>query len=210
MFDRRRVISHKGGYNPYGLRDQYNRSLSKEETIDFFNSIGMNDEELDLLNRYIIDNKYGSFYDNAYMLYDDRGKGLNFIEGLRAYKDAEEDYLSRNFDMTCHDEDKSWEVKVRDLKPHKGYISLTIICNGNKFHTYTGISVKELWICFPYIDKATTLSTPDDLYWNEDELYRLLRNEVEAISIAQVIKAVKGQIYDTSECFDIMKDDIVF
>lgn len=144
MFDKRKVLRHSDGNNPYGLHGRYNR------------------------------------------------------------------VLSRNFNMTCHSEDKTWEVKVRDITYYSGYISLTVICNGSEFFTYVGMAPKELWICFPYIDKATTLADPDDLYWNTDELYRLFRNEKDAISLAQVIKEIKGAIMNTGEYFDIMQDDIMF
>lgn len=69
-----------------------------------------------------------------------------------------------------------------------------IICNENYFYTYIGLSDNELWICFPYIEKSTILSTIHDIERNTNELYRVLKNKADAISIATAIMELESII----------------
>lgn len=210
MFDKRKVLRHRNGNNPYGLHDQYDQPLSRNKTIDYFNEIEINDEELISLNQYIKDDKENTFYNNPFALFEDSFTKCNYIDALRTHKDMEKEYLQRNFDFECSNGNRTWLVKVRDLKEFKGYVRLDIICNGNRFYTFAGNADGELWICFPQIDKSTTLSYPEDVFWNMGELFRLLKNEIDAISIAQSVKRIKDFINKDDDSFDIMQDDIMF
>lgn len=201
MFNKKKLLHHKKGNNPYGLHDKYGRYYSKTETIEFFNKIKMTDEELDILNEYIKENDCHSFYDNVFTVYDDCCQEMDFINGLRFFNDMTREYESRNRVFTCHSENNEWNVKITDLEEFNGYIKCNIICNGNIFYTYTGMAGDELWICFPHIDKATTLSHINDALWNTNELYRLLKNEIDALSIAYALIELK-QLIDPFDLSD--------
>lgn len=97
---------------------------------------------------------------------------------------------------TYKDTYTQWNIKISDISSFTNYIRCHIHCNENCFYTYTGLSDNELWICFPHIDKATILSTMDDVEWNTNELYRLLKNKKDAISIASTLMELEPIIYN--------------
>lgn len=210
-YNKKNILRHFNGINPYGLYDQNDHHpLSREETIKYFDEIKLSDKEPVSLNEYVKDDRENSFYNNPFMIFEDELNESSYVDALRIHKKMEPGETPRKFGFECHRGRESWMVEIRNLRKFKGYIRLDIICNGNRFYTYTGNAGGELWICFPQIDKATTLSYPEDLYWNAGELYRLLKNEIDALSIVQSIKRVKHFISQSNDGFDIMEDDGLF
>ncbi len=206
FFNKNKVLSHAHKINPYGLYDDYGYPLSRKETIDFFQKIDLTDQELDILNQYIKKSRTHSFYDNFFLVYDENGHEVDYITGLRSHQEMVKDFESKNFSFICTESNHEWNVDIKGIENFNGYIRCHIICNGNDFYTYMGLTDQELWICFPHIDKATILSTFEDTFWNTDELYRLLKNKTDAISIAFAVKKLE-HFFNT---FNILKDDILF
>ena len=65
------ILRHKINENPYGLYNSQLKPMSREETIEFFNEIDLTDEELLSLNDYILEDAGHSFFDNAYMVWNE-------------------------------------------------------------------------------------------------------------------------------------------
>lgn len=197
MFDEKKLLSHKENQNPYGLHDAYGYAFSLNQTIEYFKSIKINNNELKLLNDYILEDVNHSFYDNPYSIWDEKGYAVDFITGLRTQQNIYLEYQSQQLEFECRCDQKKWLVKITDITNFKGYIRFTVRCNGNIFYTYAGIADNELWICFPQIEKSTTLSSCSDVFWNSDELYRLLKNKKDAISISESIHRLEKQIVES-------------
>lgn len=211
MFNKKLVLKNQNETNPYGLTDDSCCPLSTKDTIIFFENLNLTDDELILLNSYIKEDPRNSFYDNVYSIWDENGHEVDFITGLRSQKDICEEYMSGNIEFSYTNDDDSWNIMIKGITKFNGYIRCSIICNGSVFYTYVGIADDELWICFPHIDKATTLSCCDDIYWNSDELYRLLKNKRDAISIAESIKRMKTIIENCShENVNNVKHNLLF
>lgn len=85
------ILKHIDNHNPYGLKMAYGSHYSLEETKTFFRAINITSEELSDLNDWVKDGN--DFYTNPWLIYNDKGSIVNFIEGSRFVKDMFEEYL---------------------------------------------------------------------------------------------------------------------
>lgn len=200
------ILKHTKHNNPYGLYNKFDEPFTRDETITLFNKLKMTDEELTQLNEYVLVKKGNTFYDNAFGLFYNSFSPMNYIEGLRCSKDMIEDYESHhNINYCCHTENEEWEAILDDIIEYECHLRLIIKGAGSQFETLIGETHDYTWICFPYINKATTLAHPTDIYWNLRELSLLLDSTKDGATITYAIK----ELYDRKLILkgDILRDD---
>lgn len=84
MFRTNLVMHHVKGRNPYGLVNEEGSPCTRNDTIEFFKSINMEEAELILLNEYIRKDRYShTFYDDYWDQVDQQGHPCNYIDGMR-------------------------------------------------------------------------------------------------------------------------------
>lgn len=195
MFDEKLVLKTKNKKNPYGLVHDYWNHFTTKETIDFFKSINVTNDELIALNEYIKEDKYHSFNDLAFPYFEYEGKPMNFIEGLRETQSLENQYrnLNNSLSFISKYESEEWCCKITNYAKYLGYICFTVTGKGSSITAYVG-RADVLWICFPDLDKGTSLSNPDDVYWNSEKLSNLFQSIPDGITVANAIKKLKNFI----------------
>lgn len=85
-----KLLNHRFGYNPYGLKKDGKYAYTREETKAFFRAIEITDEELADLNEWIREGN--EFYGNPWHIYNEGGYLANFIDATRDIKEMYEDY----------------------------------------------------------------------------------------------------------------------
>lgn len=55
---------------------------------------------------------------------------------------------------------------------------------GSYFHIVAGKQRGGYYICIPNCDVGGGLASYDDLFWNTEQLHRLLKNKVDAVTVA--------------------------
>jgi len=214
-FDTDLVLRNRKGKNPYGLIDEYGDPFTFTETIELFAEMKVTDDELIDLNDYIKEDSENTFYDNCWNMWDERGCECNFIEGMRFNKLLIEEMTTRqnNYDsrqditdysgfghtFTCRYEDSEWEGKIINVVNHSGYLEFTATGRGSSIKTYIGDSTSELWACFPAYNRGTSLSRPEDAFWNSEKLSDVLESIPDGITAANAIKALANLINATKQ-----------
>ena len=198
MFDIDDILYDPDGKNPYGLLDDSGKPLSEEDTISYFNDIDLTDGELYRLNEYILENESHTFYDNPWFYYNKNGQPANFIDCLRYENDLIDKCLSVNISFTYHIDDESLIVGIENISEFEGYVGCCIVYNNHRFYTYAGLTDNELWVCFPYLSKATALKRIDDVECNKNKLFRLFGDTKSAAVIAHAIVKLKNCIFRSS------------
>lgn len=195
MFDEKLVLKTRNKKNPYNLVHDYWNPFTTRETIEYFKSLNLTNEELIELNEYINEDKDHSFYDNVFPYFEEDGTPLNFIESLREHSYLYYQYKqlleSSSFVSTYKNDE--WICKITNFVEFAGYISFTVTGKGSSITAYAG-SADIFWICFPDLDIGTSLSNPDDIFWNTEKLSDLFQSIPDAITVANAIKILKNFI----------------
>lgn len=203
MINKQLLLKVNETLNSYGLVNSQNQNMSLEETLNFFKSIHLNECELMQLNEYVMEEKDNSFYDNPFFCYDENGRPLNFIEGLRFNQSQYKEYLEiesiRTFE--CHFEDDTWICQITEITEYRGYIKFTVIGKGSSIDAYLGNTGDEIWICFPRHYKGCTLADPNDLYWNCSELSDLFNSIPDGCTVAYAVKQLRSYLNNILEEF---------
>lgn len=53
---------------------------------------------------------------------------------------------------------------------------------------YIGKADELLWVCFPHQNLSSTLSSPDDVFWNTEKLAEVFDSIIDGVTVAQGIK----------------------
>lgn len=85
-----KILRHGEDHNPYGLSTIYGTPYTLEETKTLFRAFKVTEEELADLNEWVKEGH--SFYGNPWLISDDKGNTVNFIDGSRCVKEMYEDY----------------------------------------------------------------------------------------------------------------------
>lgn len=88
----------------------------------------------------------------------------------------------------CNDKNEEWYGIITNYRSYYTYSECEIRGRGSYIKMYVGYIGGNLWVSFPIHKKATTLSHPDDTFWNEEELIDLFGNIPDGITISQGIK----------------------
>lgn len=185
------ILRHKANRNPYGLYSpSYFKPMTRQETIDFFNEIEITDEELRLLNEYVLEDPKHTFYDNAYSVWEESGSEMNFIDGLRMREIIDED-MRKQMERISYEakyEAQSWEASITHLEFYQGYVSLIFEGRGSAIKCLIGRTRQELWICMLDWNVCTTLAHPEDILWNHEAVSSLMKSFIDGATIAYGIR----------------------
>lgn len=189
------ILRHKINENPYGLYNSQLKPMSREETIEFFNEIDLTDEELLSLNDYILEDAGHSFFDNAYMVWNECGEHMNFIDGLRMSETcwnedtSAEEAESHIITYEAHFEDQSWMATIDRIQLYHDYSDVVFKGRGSAIRAFVG-RADELWICMPDQHVCTTLASSDDIFWNGEMLSSLMKNNIDGATLAYGIRCL--------------------
>ncbi|WP_278453729.1 hypothetical protein [Thomasclavelia spiroformis] len=76
----------------------------------------------------------------------------------------------------------SWEAILKSFINHNDYYEAVIEARGSSIHMLVGRSDSFNWLALPFLDVSTTLSSFDDIFWNEEKL-SLLINPIDSLGI---------------------------
>lgn len=93
----------------------------------------------------------------------------------------------------CEDGEVEWEAVVSDIALYDTFLSCTIKGRGSHIRMYIG-KADTLWVCFPELEKATSLSCLGDTYWNSEKISLLLDSVPDGISVAYGIQALHQKV----------------
>lgn len=74
----------------YGMWDQHQRYFTKKEVQEVLDTYHATQEEKDAYFQWVFEGH--SFYENPYMIYDEKCQPFNFIESYRMILDLMEEY----------------------------------------------------------------------------------------------------------------------
>ena len=84
----------------------------------------------------------------------------------------------------------SWEAILKSFINHNDYYEAVIEARGSSIHLLVGRSDSFNWLALPFLDVSTTLSSFDDIFWNEEKL-SLLINPVDSASVVYTIAFIE-------------------
>lgn len=110
-----------------------------------------------------------------------------------------EGLLKQGLIYKCQYHNKEWYGTISNYENHITYSECQLTGRGSLIKMYIGYTHRVLWACFPDLKKATTLSHPDDLFWNKEELTELFESIADGTTIAESIKVL--------DAYDLIPDD---
>jgi hypothetical protein len=87
---------------------------------------------------------------------------------------------------SCQD----WEATIHRITITNNYIECLITAQGSSLIAVIGQTTTGNWIVFPELDKGGSLSSLNDIFWNEEKLTYILDNKKDAITIAYGIQFI--------------------
>ena len=69
----------------------------------------------------------------------------------------------------------SWKAILKSFINHNDYYEAVIEARGSSIHLLVGRSDSFNWLALPFLDVSTTLSSFDDIFWNEEKLSLLIK-----------------------------------
>lgn len=99
-----------------------------------------------------------------------------------------EEILKQGLVYKCHCDDNEWYGTISNYENHITYSEFRLTGRGSLIRMYIGYAGRELWVSFPDLKKATTLSYPDDILWNKEELTEIFESIADGTTIAESIK----------------------
>lgn len=91
-------------------------------------------------------------------------------------------------EYNCQYNDELWNSSIKNIKEEIGYSILEIEGKSSRIVTYVGKSDEQYWSFFPEYELSTSLSYPDDLFWNIEKLQRLFGNPYDAVTVSYGIQ----------------------
>lgn len=89
---------------------------------------------------------------------------------------------------------RTWQADLCMMYQNPHSIAFRVDTRGSRFDTCIGKTGEFRWVVFPLLDKGTELSRFDDIHWNYESLYRILKNREDAYAIALAISIFDGEI----------------
>lgn len=147
------------------------------------------------MNDYILEDAGHSFFDNAYMVWNECGEHMNFIDGLRMSETcwnedtSAEEAESHIITYEAHFEDQSWVATIDRIQLYHDYSDVVFKGRGSAIRAFVG-RADELWICMPDQHVCTTLASSDDIFWNGEMLSSLMKNNIDGATLAYGIRCL--------------------
>lgn len=92
-------------------------------------------------------------------------------------------------EYNCQYNDEIWNSSIKNIKEEMGYSILEIEGKSSRMMTYIGKNDEQYWCFFPEYELSSSLSYPDDLFWNIEKLQRVFDNPYDAVTISYGIQA---------------------
>ena len=89
-------------------------------------------------------------------------------------------------------EKEQWLGEVKSISHCGGSVEL-FIAGRSSIRVICGESRNGLWACIPDYDAGCSLSCLKDTFFNTENLYRAMKNKVDAITVAQALKALSDK-----------------
>lgn len=84
---------------------------------------------------------------------------------------------------------EQWLGEVRSISNYGGYVEL-FIEGRSSIRVICGESKNGFWACIPDYDAGCVLSSLEDTFFNVEKLSGAMRNKVDAITVAEALKAL--------------------
>lgn len=84
---------------------------------------------------------------------------------------------------------EQWLGHVSSINHYGGHVEL-FIAGRSSIRVLCGESRNGLWACIPDYDAGCVLSNYKDTYYNTESLYRAMKNKVDAITVAEALRAL--------------------
>ena len=84
----------------------------------------------------------------------------------------------------------TWKAILKSFINHNDYYEAVIEARGSSIHLLVGKSDSFSWLALPFLDVSTTLSSFDDIFWNEEKL-SLLINPIDSASVVYTIAFIE-------------------
>lgn len=94
---------------------------------------------------------------------------------------------------SCNYKNQEWAGTIKEIRNYGSYAGCVISGRGSSINAYIGKADEILWICFPNHNLSSTLSKPDDIFWNSEKLGEMFNSIIDGITIAQGIKQLNDE-----------------
>jgi hypothetical protein len=84
---------------------------------------------------------------------------------------------------------EQWLGHVSSINHYAGHVEL-FIGGRSSIRVLCGESRNGLWACIPDYDAGCVLSSLTDTFFNTENLYRAMKNKVDAITVAEALRAI--------------------
>lgn len=88
----------------------------------------------------------------------------------------------------CSYRNQKWTGTVKKINDYGSYTGCVIEGRGSSIEMYIGKADERLWACFIHQNLSTSLSSPDDVFWNTEMLTDVFNSIIDGITVAQGIK----------------------
>lgn len=88
------------------------------------------------------------------------------------------------YSFPCRDAYRHWDGNLTYQWYNDHLIQCTFIAQGSRLVTFIGLTDFGNWILFLDLDKGASLSRLDDLFWNTEKLYSILKSKTDATTVA--------------------------
>ena len=98
-----------------------------------------------------------------------------------------------NFVCVSRKHSESWPGMIRSLKNHGSHWEMQIQSRSS-IHVLLGNCEYGWFASIPSYNAGCYLSTPDDLFYNTEQLSRVMKNKVDGLTVATAIKAIREHL----------------
>lgn len=88
----------------------------------------------------------------------------------------------------CSYKNQKWTGTIKKINDYGSYTGCVIDGRGSSIEMYIGKADEMLWVCFPYQNLSSSLSSPEDIFWNTEKLADLFDSTIDGVTVAEGIK----------------------
>lgn len=94
----------------------------------------------------------------------------------------------------------SWfsDLTIRTLSSY--YFSCHLTCPNSSYTFYVGKHIHSYWICFPDVEKSTTIPNLTATFWNSTVITDILDSVQDGISISDALVKLGSIVHETTRC----------
>lgn len=97
-----------------------------------------------------------------------------------------------NYKSTYNEE--IWTCTIKDVVYNTYMMAFTLTARESRYRCYLVSNEEKNWIAIPEMEISSELSYLDDVFWNSEQLGRILNSIIDGTSIAMGLKEIKKRM----------------